>query len=156
MNIKYEGKLLTLYEENDKERVILVDCAMVIPWSPMHGKYIMVENYRNSRIGTSLEFPGGKIEPGEKPIDAAHRELLEETGYTGGLQYLGIIYSAPAILDSRIYVYMCEDAHFVRQQTENIKMQLVSPEFLFETHKFEDAAALACIALLNRRKNEKV
>jgi len=31
-------------------------------------------------------FPGGRIEPGETPIVAAHRELLEETGLVADLQ----------------------------------------------------------------------
>lgn len=36
------------------------------------------------------EIPGGKVEPGESPIAAAHRELMEETGVkVKDLTYLG-------------------------------------------------------------------
>jgi 8-oxo-dGTP diphosphatase len=33
-------------------------------------------------------FPGGRLEPDETPIDAAHRELFEETGVKADLQQL--------------------------------------------------------------------
>ena len=46
------------------------------------GKVIMVRQFRYPFHRDMLEIPAGKIDPGEKPIDAAKRELLEETGVT--------------------------------------------------------------------------
>ena len=43
-----------------------------------------------------IPFPAGHIEDGEKPIEAAKRELVEETGFTGGIwEYLGEYYDYP-------------------------------------------------------------
>jgi ADP-ribose pyrophosphatase len=45
------------------------------------GKYLLFRQTKYSVKGTVLAPVGGYIEPGEEPLAAAKRELLEETGY---------------------------------------------------------------------------
>ncbi len=44
------------------------------------GEVVVVQQH--SGASTSFSLPKGRIEPGEQPLDAARREILEETGLT--------------------------------------------------------------------------
>ena len=48
------------------------------------GKFVMEKQYRHGLGETGYEICAGVIESGETPLEAARRELLEETGYAGG------------------------------------------------------------------------
>lgn len=48
------------------------------------GQYLCFRQTKYGIDGTSLAPVGGFMEPGEEPLAAAQRELLEETGYEGG------------------------------------------------------------------------
>ena len=44
-------------------------------------KIVLISEYRQSLGRRLVEFPAGAVEEGERPLDAAVRELVEETGY---------------------------------------------------------------------------
>lgn len=48
------------------------------------GQMVIIRQYRHGLGRTCFEIVAGCVEEGEAPMDAAKRELLEETGYTGG------------------------------------------------------------------------
>ena len=70
----------------DIKREPLVVC--VLPFTPDR-QVILARQFRPGPEQVLLELPGGCMEAGETPLQAAERELLEETGYTGHLQYVG-------------------------------------------------------------------
>ncbi len=76
------------------------------------GEVVLVEQYRHGIDAVTLEIPGGLIDPGESPADAARRELLEETGYTGMDPLpIGVVQPNPAFLNNECYTFFIEDCH---------------------------------------------
>lgn len=74
------------------------------------GQALMVEQERQGTQQPSLEFVAGLIDEGEDARSAAARELEEETGYRAEqMQELGWYYSDPAILTSKVTVFLAEN-----------------------------------------------
>ena len=67
-------------------------------------RVVLVRQYRAGTNTVCLEIPGGLIDPGEDPLAGGRRELLEETGYSGGTwQVIGDVSPNPAIMTNRLY-----------------------------------------------------
>lgn len=74
------------------------------------GGLLMVNQFRYGTQDFSWEIPGGLVDPGEDPIVAAARELLEETGYGGTCRgVIGRVSPNPAILNNTCHFVLFED-----------------------------------------------
>lgn len=84
------------------------DWVFVIP--ERNGKFLMVKQWRHGNKKLSIEFPGGVIDEGESPEEAAKRELEEETGFRANkLIKLGSVNPNPALFSNNFHVYLAED-----------------------------------------------
>lgn len=84
------------------------DWVMVIP--ELGGEFITVRQWRHSAMALSTEFPGGVVDSGESPREAAERELLEETGFkVGRLTHLGTVNPNPALFTNHVHFYLAEE-----------------------------------------------
>ena len=113
--------------EATREYVVHPGAVMVIPLlQDAQGNWrVVLERQFRYPIGEAMiEFPAGKLDPGESVVSCARRELLEETGYTAdewaraGLMHPSIAYSTEFI-----------DVWFARGLTAG-KQQLDEGEFL--------------------------
>jgi len=92
---------------------------------------VMVRQFRQGSRVVTLEIPGGLVDPGESPADAAARELLEETGYRAGrLASLGSLNPNPALFGNRCHMQVALDctpsAAIQNSATEETLVELVA------------------------------
>ena len=98
-------------------------------------KYIIEQQYRHGTQSIDYELCAGTFEPGETPLEAAQRELIEETGYTGGEWELYCLSTPnPAAMTNTNYSFIAKGVKYsgCRQldRTEDIKILLVDYEHL--------------------------
>lgn len=74
-------------------------------------KIVMVKQFRFGTENLSWEVPGGLMESGESPEEAAQRELREETGYVGeNAEIIAAISPNPAIQSNTCYFVLVRNA----------------------------------------------
>ena len=114
--------------------------------------FLMVKQYRHGEEKLSIEFPGGVIDAGENPEQAAARELLEETGATASsLVHLGSMNPNPALFANHFHVYLATGLTFSgKQELDNDELldylELPKKEVLKKMGSAEYPHALMCSA----------
>lgn len=107
----WQGKFLDVREhtvrlpdgsETGREFVVHPGAVMIVPLLS-DGRLVVERQFRYPLRRSFVEFPAGKIDAGEPPLECAVRELAEETGYRAsewaraGLLHNAIAYSTEGI-----------------------------------------------------------
>ena len=123
----YDGIIVHLY----KDEVLLPDGKQAVREVIKHqgavcvvaldkdNNIYLVRQYRYPFSSVITEIPAGKLDAGESPLQGAIRELREETGIVAGkYEYLGPLYTSPAIINEVIHMYLATDLTFDKQNPD--------------------------------------
>jgi 8-oxo-dGTP pyrophosphatase MutT (NUDIX family) len=137
------------------------DAAIIFPLTK-EGEVVLVRQYRPPLERMELGLPAGLVEEGEKPEAAARRELLEETGYTGGeWEGLGSLASSPSLKDNWAYLFL---AHGVEETSapdpdqhelvEVVKVPVEDLRGLIQSGQIVSSSGVAAVMLALERLKE--
>jgi ADP-ribose pyrophosphatase len=138
------------------KRIVLesVDWVNVVALAE-DGQAVMIRQFRFGVGYTTLEIPGGMVDPGESPETAARRELAEETGCSGGRwSYLGAVEPNPAVHDNLCHHFLAEGVVASGQQAlsggEAIRVEFMSLEALTEAARSGEIKHALALSALSR------
>lgn len=81
--------------------------VLAVDESGAEPRVLLERQYRYAARDYMLELPAGRIDPGEDPLAAGKRELLEETGYTARKWAKALFfYPSPGFLEETMTVYL--------------------------------------------------
>ena len=123
----YDGALLHVRRDTvrlpdggsaTREYVVHPGAVLILPVLS-DGRLVVERQHRYPLNRVFLEFPAGKLDPGEAPLATAQRELLEETGYTAARWWrLGVIHPIVSYSTEAIEFYVAEDLTHVGRRLD--------------------------------------
>ena len=157
----FKGKLLNVFVKKVRlpngylatfEIIKHPGAALIIPFLSKD-KLIMLRQLRPVVGNYIYELPAGTIDKGEKPLECARREIVEETGYSAGsMKRLGAIYPVPGYSTEKIVIYKAEELslrHRHAEKDEIIELKVLTRtavRHLFRSGRIVDAKTIAALA----------
>ena len=162
----FDGKLLHVRRDTvrladgtlaTREYVIHPGAALVVPVLP-DGRLVVERQYRYPLDRVMIEFPAGKLDPGETPLDTARRELREETGYlAASWERLGQVHPVVSYSTEAIEFFLARGLTHVGARLDAGEFLDIEPMSVAAMHdaidrgEITDAKTVAAFLLYARR-----
>lgn len=164
----FDGKLLHVRRDTvrlpdgtlaTREYIVHPGAVLIVPVLA-DGRLVIVRQFRYPLERILIEFPAGKLDPGEAPLTTAQRELREETGYVAARwQRLGRVHAVVSYSTEEIEFLIAEDlthvgakldaGEFLEVGTMSIEQMLAA----IDRDEITDAKTVAAMLLYVRRLN---
>jgi len=106
LNVQCDKILLPDGKQSVREYIKHPGAVVILPLFE-DGAVLLERQFRYPLDQVFIEFPAGKIDPGEDHLECAKRELQEETGYTAtDWQFVCTIHNAIAYSDEHLDIYL--------------------------------------------------
>jgi len=158
----YKSKIFTLVEEEATdpsgfkiERVIIRHGgSAVMLVVDDRDRVLLVKQFRLPAEKELWEIPAGRLDPGEKPLQTARRELVEETGYSAKKwKKLASYWPSPGFVSEKMHLFLATDlteGKATPMDDERIEMQWFKKKDLaklIRNGKIEDGKTLLAFLL---------
>lgn len=160
--LAYKGKVFSVFTDKVKEPGGAVNTRDVVRHNgsivilaidesndPRDPLIILERQYRHAAGQFLLELPAGRIEPGEAPLAAAKREMIEETGYRAKRwTYLTKYFASPGFLGESMNIYLARDLREgaaqpeADEQIEIVRLKLSEVLAMIAAGKIHDGKTL--------------
>ena len=102
----YEGPTFRVERREGRDVVVHAPVAAVVALD-RHERVTLVRQHRVPAGKSMLELPAGFVDGGESPLDAARRELVEETGLHGGEWIeLATFFTSAGFTDETLHLFL--------------------------------------------------
>lgn len=114
----FKGRVIEVREDRVVEpgghevsrEIVIHPGAVTIVARPSPEQVILIRQYRYAAGHELIELPAGTLHPGEDPLECAHRELEEETGYRAGRMIeRARFWTTPGFTNEFMYLYEASD-----------------------------------------------
>ena len=122
LTVRHQSFAGTISTPVAREVIRRGEIVVIVPYDPVRDVIVLTKQWRVGAIaakdlphcpdGTTpwvLETPAGYVAPGELPLDAARREVVEETGFEPKrMEQIGQILTNPGMSDEIAFLFYAE------------------------------------------------